>query len=475
MFFLILTFAVCALIWALAIAKHVLATKKVRPSFALPGVGVLVVGSVFGYDFFNLDSGPIPLTLDRLLLAGLCAVFVVLVIRRRVSVRLPDATDCLVFALLTALLLSALMTDWSYNQNRPISRWLFFYLMPATLYFLVRQTNLSDTDLKWVSLALVAFGLYLGLTSIFESRGWYSLVFPTYIRDESSIEFFGRGRGPFLNPISNGIYITCCLGAALLLVWHQRFRARLIVLVTLPLLFAGGIATLTRSVWVGMAASIGLLVWIPANRQQRGLMIVLAAFIGVIGLFAVGDKLIKFKRDKHVTENQMSQSAQLRPIFAFVAYEMFQEQPFQGCGFGQYGRARLKYVQYPNTNYEMRKAKDYLQHNVFLSFLTETGLIGLSLLLLLLLKGIQISIMLFRNPQASSWARGYALMLISVLVSYSINGLFHDVSIIPMANMLLFFLIGIVANRQAAFSTDLAAAVNKQRFETVQRLNTGTT
>ena len=116
----------------------------------------------------------------------------------------------------------------------------------------------------------------------------------------------------------------------------------------------------------------------------------------------------------------------------------------------------MNYVNHPNTGYEMRKAKDYLQHNVFLSFLTETGLIGFSLLMLLLLKAAQVSLMLFKNPNASSWARGYALLLICLLTSYCINGMFHDVSIIPMANMLLLFVLAIVANQQAAFAPAVA-------------------
>jgi hypothetical protein len=278
------------------------------------------------------------------------------------------------------------------------------------------------------------------------------MVYPSYIRDEQIFEFLGRGRGPFMNPISNGIYLTCCLGAALLLCWHQRGFAKLAVLVTVPVLLAGGLATLTRSVWVGMAAGAGLMAWLPANRNQRGLMLVVSAAVGIILVFSLGDKLIQFKRDKHVTATQMSESAQLRPIFLLVAHKMFQDQPFCGCGFGQYGRARLKFIQHPNTKYEMRKAKDYLQHNVFLSFLTETGLLGLSLLLLLMFKAAQISLMLFNNARATSWARGYALLLICVLAAYIINGLFHDVSIIPMANMLLFFLLAIVANQQAKYS-----------------------
>ena len=456
MFFLILAAAVAVAIWSLVIGKRAGFFSAKTFTFALPGVALLIVGSVFSYDFFHIASGPIPITLDRLLLVALCGIFGALVLRRRTVIKLPDTTDWLVVAILAALLLSALMTDWTFKGNRPISRWLFFYMMPATLYFLIRQTRIRDVELKWISIVFVLFGIYLALTAVAESRGWYSLVFPTYIRNEELIEFLGRGRGPFMNPVSNGIYITVCLGAAMLLFWHSRSTMKLAALAALPILAIGVLATLTRSVWLGMGIGAGLIAWLPAKRRQRGYLLVVAALVGVIGLISLGDKLVQFKRDKHVTLNQMSESAQLRPIFIVVAVEMFQDHPFRGCGFGQYARARMKYVNQANTGYEMRKAKDYLQHNVFLSFLTETGLIGFSLLVLLLLKATQVSLMLFKNPNASSWARGYALLLICLLTSYCINGMFHDVSIVPMANMLLFFILAIVANQQAAFAPTVA-------------------
>jgi hypothetical protein len=38
------------------------------------------------------------------------------------------------------------------------------------------------------------------------------------------------------------------------------------------------------------------------------------------------------------------------------------------------------------------------------------------------------------------------IVMIVVLSNFLVNGLFHDVSIIPMGNMLLFFMAGITSN-----------------------------
>lgn len=419
-------------------------------SFATAGLAVVIIGSVFGYDFFSIDSGPIPITIDRVLLGVLLLLFAGLWLRRRVSIQMLDSTDFAIAALLVVLLLSTFTTQWNFAENRPLSRLVFFYLLPISLYFVVRHCRITELDLKVVATGLSLFCLYLGITAIFEYRGWYGLVFPSYIRDPSYIEFLGRGRGPFLNPVSNGIFLTTGLAAATVLWWHSRWKARVLLTAAIPVIGVGALATLTRSVWLGAAAGIGSVVWLPASRRQRAAMIVAGTLTGLIVVSALGSSLASFKRDKHVTAAEMSQSAQLRPIFAKVAWEMFKERPLLGCGFGQYGRDRLDHITHPGTGYELRKAASYLQHNVLLSFLTETGLVGCLVLCVVLLRSGQIGWRLWRRKDATSWQRSYGLIVIAWLAAFLINGMFHDVSIIPMGNTLMFYLLGIVANLYSA-------------------------
>ena len=50
---------------------------------------------------------------------------------------------------------------------------------------------------------------------------------------------------------------------------------------------------------------------------------------------------------------------------------------------------------------------------------------------------------LWNRHQAPLWARQHALLLLALLAAYAINGMFHDVAIISMVNMLLFFVAGV--------------------------------
>ena len=67
--FLILLTIPVALVWGVVILnQHLNTDANMLPIMAF---GVVLVGSVFGFEFFHVSGGPIPITLDRLLLAGL--------------------------------------------------------------------------------------------------------------------------------------------------------------------------------------------------------------------------------------------------------------------------------------------------------------------------------------------------------------------------------------------------------------------
>ena len=410
------------------------------------GLAVLLSGSVFGFEFFHLAGGPIPITLDRLLLVALMMLSVVFFIRGSEQLRPVNLADLLILAWVGFNALSALTHDWRFHNNLPASRLLFFYLFPLALYLVIRTVRLGISDLKWIALALGGFGLYLAITAIAETREMSAWVFPRYIMNTTEQEFLGRGRGPFLNPVANGIFMVVCC-CSLWMWWpgsSQRGRAWIAGLTVI--LAAGIFCTLTRSVWIGFVASAGGFIWYPASRKIKGLILIIGTLCSVAAFPTVGERIFSFKRDRQVSQADMEQSAALRPLFAIVAWNMFQDRPLVGCGFGQYARAKYPYLQDPYSGKSLSSTKYFMQHNVFLAYLTETGLLGLSLLLAMLMVMMQYGWRLWRNQDLQLWPRMIGLLMIVLLLNYSINGLFHDVSIIPMQNTLLLFLFGVLNN-----------------------------
>jgi len=414
----------------------------------IPILGFMVVltGSVLGHEFFNIPAGPIPITLDRALLLGTAGLFGFYYLTNKERLAPLNALDVSIILLIAVIGISTVTHDWTYSKKMPASRLLFFNLLPVLLYCLVRNSRLKAKDLKMIALGLSLFGCYLALTAVAEVKGVTAAVFPKYIMTSETIEFLGRGRGPFVNPVSNGIFMVVCLCCTLM--WWPRSSGRTKVLVAgmALVICVGCYATLTRSVWLALIVACGIFIWLPSNRQAKGAMVVLGTLVGIAMFPVISEKVFSFKRDKEVTVSQMAISAQMRPMFFYVATKMFQDRPVFGVGFGQYARAKDPYLKDPNSGKPLMITKGLLQHNVFLAYLTETGLVGLSALTLMLLLMLFTSWKVWRSRSINLWARQFGLLGVVMLSSYCVNGMFHDVSIIPMNHAFLFFLLGLVNN-----------------------------
>ncbi len=435
---LIVLFAVAAILWAIVAARYL--------SLPLNCLLVILAGVVVGHAFYNRSVGPIPVTIDRVLWGMLIVQFLILWRMGRADRKPLDRTDMIVLGLAVLLTASTLLHDWSYKDNLPLSRLLFFNWMPIGIYFVAKNCRLSTRHLALLYAALVAFGLYLGFTAIAEQRGWHALVFPRYILDPQYVEFLGRARGPFLNPVSCGIFLTASAVATVF--WWPRLNqlGRGLIIAAVSMLLVAAFLTFTRSVWVGAAMAAGIVIWIPATRVTRGGLLITATLCAFVFVTFFSDRVNSFKRDKYVTVAEMSQSASLRPMLAHVAFKMFRDRPLLGCGFGQYTQVKKPYHYEETAEMPLRRVLPYMQHNVFLSYLTETGLVGLGLLVSLLASLAIKSWRLWRASELSLWERQLGLLGLVVMSNYCINGLFHDVSIIPHVAAIFFLLLGLVGN-----------------------------
>ena len=412
--------------------------------------GVVLIGSIFGHQWFHASVGPIPITLDRLLLLGLLACICWQSLAGRLRWRGLNRLDIAILVWLAIITLSTVTHRFTIMNNMPASRLLFFNWVPALLYFLTSQLKFERSDLKGIALGFSGLGVYLALTAVAEVKQWEALVFPAYILDPAAEEFLGRGRGPFLNPVANGTFLLVgfCCG---LMLWPRLSPSQRPIVVGVSCLLAVGVfATLTRSTWLALVAACGFFIWIPAPRRlQLGSLV--ATLILAAALYpALEQRLFSFKRDRNVSQADMEQSAEMRPLFAQVAWKMFQERPLVGVGFGQYAKSKYPYLKEADTNQPLRITRGFMQHNVFLAYVTEVGLVGLTVLLYWLTEAGLLCWRLWTDRGTDLWSRQFGLLGLALLTSYAVNGMFHDVSIVPMEHVLLFFVLGIVRSLDAA-------------------------
>ena len=133
----------------------------------------------------------------------------------------------------------------------------------------------------------------------------------------------------------------------------------------------------------------------------------------------------------------------LRPILARIAWNMFLDRPITGFGYGQYFPASRDYLHDRDTELDLEKGRAYIQHNVFLSLLTETGLIGMGTWILLLTLWCWNGWQLSARRRSTVVGRQCGLWMIASVGVYIPNGMFQDVSAMPMFTTLLLFLAGV--------------------------------
>jgi O-antigen ligase len=438
--FLILIIGIVGLVWGTLLL--------VRGGLLAGCLVVMLAGTCFSVPFLKLPFGPVPLTIDRLLLVVLIGQYLLWRHWQQRDAK-PPAKPELILCLFTAYMaISTLSADWRAQSYQPLSWLIVYFLMPFCVYWIARQATLSERSLLALLGCATLFGVYLAVTSLAEYGELWSLVFPKYIATtatDEKLEFVGRGRGPLLHPIGNGMLLSVCLAATLSLWPRQKRLGRLGLLLVSMLILAGIGCCLTRSVWMSGLLALAVVVGVTLPRQWRLPLLGGGLLLALTIATTNWDRLVAFKRDRNLTAAETAESVHLRPILAAVAWQMFLDRPLFGCGYAQYRSEHVNYLSDRSGDLPLEKGRGYIQHNVLLSLLTQIGLVGLALFLLLMGLWTRDAWRLWRQPSTPFWARQISLVFLLTLGTYFINGMFHDVSVIPMANMTLYFMAGITA------------------------------
>lgn len=416
-------------------------------TFGLWGITLALfpVGVVLGHPFFHISV----LTLDRMILGLVVGGAVFLRLYGHVTGERWDLSDLLVLLWIGWITFSTFTHDFKINSYAPVSQWLFFYLVPVLMYVVARYLRPNPQDIRLMMLAFAGLGLYLSLIAACECFGIHSIVFPRFIVNPGIQEFYGRGRGPLLNPSGNGIMITLGFICSLILAKDFKHWNRVLLIAVVGIYALGIYSTLTRCVWLGGLGCLVVFAWIylPSRVKWTGAIfgIMVAASLAPVVL----PHVMRFKRDKNVSVEDMAESAKLRPMLAMIGWEIIKDYPLSGIGTGQYLEYSVDYAQNRNIDMPLEKAAKYVQHNILLSILIDHGAIGLILSLMLAGKWCHTGWEIWRYRLASKEAKYLVVIAAGFSVGYLTNGMFQDVTIIPMVGSVLFFLAGMLRGVKA--------------------------
>ncbi len=459
--FLIILMTLAASVWLIPLVRS-------QRGVALPTL-VLLVGVVLGPAFFAID-GPIQISLDRVLWFGMLAYVAINVRLGNFAMPKLTRTDCVVAAVTGWLFLSCLRGGEMPDGTSPLARWLFYIALPTGMYYTCRIVPIGQSDVRWFSRVILGLGVYLAITAVLEIKGVHGLVFPRHIVDPKVWEFFGRGRGPLLNPSGNGILITISLVLTAIEFFQAKGRTKAVFAFLAIVLLAGVYATLTRSAWMGAGAALAIVSLVYTPRWVRVLGLVVTIMLVAALAMGLKDQLMQIKRDKHLTAADAEKSVQLRPLLAIVGWEMIKDRPIIGHGFGHYQKFSGPY--HENRTYDMplEQARPYIQHNVILSLAIDSGLVGIALMASCLFAWLGAAWQLARSSTKDWHLQIIGLAMLGGVTAYFVNGMFQDVSIIPMINMMMLALAGMTVNLSKHLRGE---AVNPQPRQSVHSIPAG--
>lgn len=420
-------------------------------------IAFIVVGACFGHPFFHIDFPVMPLTFDRAVLAVLLIAFALQTRAGGTEPKPLTRTDVGLFVFVGMLAISGAVNGFYGGPDEkyaPAWRLLGGYLFPLAIYWIARQTRLDGKQLSLVQGVLAVLGVYLGVTGILEvTRQWWA-VFPSHIADPELGIHFGRARGPMVHSVTYGLHLGICLLATWLWGWRfGRVGKLILILLTVPMM-AGLAFSYTRSVWMGF----GLAVAVLAAAGTRGLVRVwLLGSMVALALVAVAgrsDSLLAFQREDSAADT--AKSVSMRGSFTYVSWKMFCDRPVFGFGFGQFPEAKLPYLDDRSTELDLEAIRPYVHHNTLLSLLTETGLVGLSLFVLVLIGWARTGLSLAQSPGEAPWSKSLGLLMLGALAVYLCQALFHELSYTPMDHSLLFLIAGLTMNERCRTKSTIA-------------------
>lgn len=432
-----------------------------RGSLAFGGAALVVVAYVLGYNFWNLHVGPLPLTLDRIVLVGLLGAFALQWRWGRIHSKPLCGADWLLAALLV-ILAASLATAGApaasaTNTFSPTWRLVMSFIVPGLLYWIVRETTLSHRAWIGAMAVLSAMGIYLALTGVAEIAGQWSLVFPRYIADPTLGIHFGRARGPELNSASLGVYLTICLWCGWFLRPEVRRTWQLVLLGALPLMALAIYLTYTRSTWIGLAASAVVVGYLQLAKSWRLPVLMLAGLVGVFVVAATWQSVVDLEREG--TGSESEHSVDQRTSFAYVSWKMFKDHPVFGVGFGRFYDQKLPYLSDRSQEFELESLRQLHHHNTLLSLLTETGMFGLAAFLALLAAWARSAWSLVGDAKLAVWQCSQGLLMLAVLVAYLSSAVFHDLTLLPSQEWILFLMAGLTMNVRLSTLQAPAAAI----------------
>ena len=282
--------------------------------------------------------------------------------------------------------------------------------LPFVTFYLAPIIYATERARRWLLIALIALGAYLGITTLLETTGPSALVLPSYINNPAYGIHFGRGRGPFVDAVANGFGLYSCALAAFVAVTRWRGISRLVALAVAALCIVGTLLTLERSVWIGVGVS-SLVVLLAVRQLRRIALPVIVGAVLVLGLAVV---LIPGLSERITVRANDRLSVWDRQNLTTAAVNMIAAHPLTGVGWARFQQTSGPYFQ-QNASFPL-SATGLDIHNYFLSYAAELGIPGALLWSIAVLVAAVETMLIRGPPELDPWRTAFIALTVCFLL-----------------------------------------------------------
>lgn len=378
------------------------------------------------------------LTIPRIGIVVLAMLFIAMWTIGRVNFRSAWPISGILFAVAAYFFFSAFVTGFQTRSVVSVHyRLIGGYIFPFVVFGIVLHGFHKENDFRRLSLFFAALSVYLTFTGWCEQFDVGALIWPRFINDSTVGIHWGRVRGPFVMSAAMGLALVYCYFSNLVLARNvHRFRWLLYLInaAMLPTIFW----TKTRSVWLSFL--LCSVIWATYSRRRTTRIVSVSILVSMLLLVAVINMENFLSSDRNKGGLTDTEPILLRIGLAQMTWEIIQEHPLFGLGFGHFRDYAPNFARDPSSPF-YAFGTTALEHNNLLSIAAETGVIGLALYVVMMVVLIRFSVRLYKKlpPGAPGLISRDLLVLYWILTAaYFIDGTFRETSDNPFANSLFF-------------------------------------
>jgi O-antigen ligase len=356
---------------------------------------------------------------------------------------------------------------YAFGLDTRFNTWIGSSLAPIVGFMFAKNFVTEERHLRATLVTFVLVSVYFWVTCVGERFNIPAIVWPKEIMDrEVGISWFGRSRGPYLQPGITGQFLGWYMMAQVFLLTRRLSRpVKTILILNIAMCGVGLFFTYTRGPW--LATVCGLLAMGALRPQYRK---ILAGVMVLGGLLFVTDAL-RPKSDEFLGERLGNTSTvENRLGFLAAATRMIGDKPLFGIGYFRYLELLPQYnhgTYIPFYGFVGRGAgKGVPIHDMYIGRAAEEGLVSVALFFwLMVLLGRQFR-KRWRAAAGDSWFdRDFMALFAGVMVSYLVNGMTLDYRYFDYVNVFPLFMAGIIVGYPGgAFPGEAFVA---QRFSAV--------